>query len=83
MTRRMSYKAPSLLVIDTTTPERQDDTDRGSLWTKSEVAWLMENYMTLGGREAAKVLRRSELSVRIKAHRLRRGQKMGSVSMKQ
>lgn len=81
MSRQISYKAPSRLVIDTTTDERQDDTDRGTLWTTTEVELLLSMYGLFTSRECAEVLRRSELSVRLKIHRLRRYEKTGSVSL--
>lgn len=78
----VSYKAPSVLVIDTSTDERQDDTDRGSLWTREEIEWLRDNYGNMSSSEAAEILRRSPISVRIKMHRVRMGIKMGHVSVK-
>lgn len=77
MSRPLSYKSPSKLAIGTTTQTRHDDTDRGTLWTQSEIDWLWANYESLGCQQCAERLRRSEMSVRIKIHRLRRRIKMG------
>jgi len=82
MTRRLSYKAPSRLTVNVSTPERQDDTDRGSLWTQWEVDWLLRNYGCFTARDCAAMLRRSEVSVRIKIHRVRHGMNLGHVSPK-
>lgn len=75
MTRALSYKGPSKLIVHQTTAQRQDDTGRGTPWTRSEVAWLKENYETVGAVDAGHYLRRSTMAVRIKMSRIRHREK--------
>lgn len=68
--RHITYPAPQLLAKRSPTEGRREDDKRGAIWTDKEVAYLIANYRLHGPQRCAREIRRSEMSVRIKAHRM-------------
>jgi hypothetical protein len=85
MTRNISYPSPHFRASAESTITRREDMNRGTTWPEQEVEWLIQHYGKFRVRFIAEQLRRSEQSVRIKIHRLRkqrsdRKENVGNVS---
>lgn len=76
---RTSYPRPQELAEQAKTDERKEDCSRGTIWTDDEVAWLAENYHRFPGKFCAEYLRRSPMSIRGMAFRIRHGRKKQDV----
>lgn len=72
---RVSYPRPQELAEEAQTEERKEDCSRGTIWTDEEVHYLALHYGRFPVKFIAKHLRRSPMSVRIMAFRIRHGRK--------